>query len=111
MPLPMMTPQRKGSSLAKSRPLSLTAAIGGHQGELGEAVEPAGRLGVQDGSGLKFLTSPPKWTLKAVVSNCSIGADAAPAGQQGLPEARHVRAERVDRAHAGDDDAPGHFLA
>ncbi len=43
MPLPTMMPQRKGSSLREIEAAVLDGVNGGHQGELGEAVEAAGR--------------------------------------------------------------------
>jgi hypothetical protein len=47
MPEPITTPQRNGSSLAKSMPESVTVFRGG-EGELREPVEPLELLGVGD---------------------------------------------------------------
>ena len=80
-----MTPQRIRILAIEVEAAVLDGGRGGHQGELGEAVQPLRGLGRRaQSSGSKSLTSPPKWTLKAEVSNCSIGADAALAGAAAL---------------------------
>ena len=55
MPLPMMTPQRNGSSLGEVDAAVLDGLDGGDQGELGEAVEAAGGLGVEQLLGVEVL--------------------------------------------------------
>ena len=97
--------------MPKSRPLSFTAESDGRQGELREAVQPPGRLRIEDGFRLEVLDFAAEMDLEGGRVELLDDADAAAAGAQGRPEARNVRAERVDRAQAGDDDAPGHFLA
>ena len=91
MPLPRMHAAAERVFLGEVEAAVLDGLGGGDHGELGEAVEPAGRPGRRGtGSGSKSLTSPPNLTLKAVVSNCVIGRDAALAGEQALPVVRHV---------------------
>ena len=112
MPLPMMTPQRNGSSLAKSRPLSLTASMAATRANWAKRSSRRAVLASRTLSGSKFLTSPPKWTLKARGVELLDRADAALAGAAVLASSSCTSvAERVDRAQPGDDDASRHFFA
>ena len=106
MPLPMMTPQRNGSSLAKSMPLSLTASSAATSANCAKRSSRRTSLASSDGFRVEVLDLAAEVDLEGGGVELLDRADAAPAGQQRLPERRHVHGERVDRPHAGDDDAP-----
>jgi hypothetical protein len=84
---------------------------GRHQGKLGEAVQPPRHPGVEDGLRLEVLDLPAKADLEPLGVDDGDGPDAALSVQQALPVRGDRRRQRVDRPHARDDDAAGHFLA
>ena len=72
---------------------------------------PADVFGIEDGFRVEILDLAGEMDLESGGIEKRDGADAAPAGQQAFPVGRHVIGERVDRAHAGDHDAPpAHFF-
>ena len=111
MPLPMMTPQRNGSSLPNSRPLSFTAEREAATANWAKRSSRLAVLRLDDGLRFEVLDLAAEVDLEGGGVELLDDADAAPAGAQPRPEAGNVRAERVNRAQAGDDDASGHFLA
>ncbi len=82
----------------------------GHQGELAESIQMAGDLGLQRRHRVELLHLPAKVDLERGGVELLDRRDAALAREQGLPVARDVRRQRVDRPQTGDDDAPRHFL-
>src|SRR5439155_27059628 len=97
-------------------PAEVQAAVldgreGRHHRELREAVQAARQPRVQDRLGFEVLDLAPELDLEGSRVELLDRADAAPAGAQPLPVAGQVRRQRIDRAHARDDDAPRHFLA
>ena len=83
MPLPRMTPQRNGSSLREVEAAVLDGRDGGDQGELGEAVQAAGGLGVEDGLGVEVLDLAAEVDLEGGGVELLDRADAALAGAAG----------------------------
>jgi len=110
MPLPMTVPQRKPSSLEKSRAAVLDGVDGRHQRELREAVQSARTLGVDLRLGGPVFDLAGEVNPKGRRVELFDRADAALAGAKAVPELLQVDCQRVDRAHPCDDDAPRHFL-
>src|SRR5262249_28651256 len=79
--------------------------------ELREAVEVADGLGFKQVFGVEVLDLAADVDLEGGRVELLDNADTAPAGADRLPEPREVVGERVDGAHAGNDDAARHFLA
>src|SRR5262249_7740914 len=83
--------------------------VGGGHGELGEAVHPTGLARVaQDHLGLEALDLAAEVDQEGGRVQLGGRADAASPGDERVPVAGHVKAQRVDGAPPGDDDAPGH---
>src|SRR5262249_31068980 len=76
----------------------LDGGDGRHQGELGEAVEVAGGLAVEDGGGVEVLDLAAELDLEGGGVELLDRRDAAAAGTQPLPESPDVLPEGVDRA-------------
>src|SRR5262249_35207983 len=82
-----------------------------HQGELGEAVQPARLLDVEQPLRGEVLDLAGEVDLERRRVEQLDRADAALPLEQALPQDRHADAQRGDRAQARDDYASGHFFA
>lgn len=79
--------------------------VGGVEGELREAIEPANRLGLDAVLGLEVLDFAAEADLELGGIEERERRDAAVPGQQAVPVVRHGVGERIDCTQTGDDDA------
>src|SRR5947209_6896254 len=73
-----------------------------YQGELSEAIEPAGHLGLESRLGIEVLHLAAEVNLEGGGVELFDAADAAPAGAERAPEFLDVRGEGVDRPQSRD---------
>src|SRR4029079_7317955 len=81
--------------------------VGAHEGELDVAVGPPPLLAVEDVGRVEVLDLGGDSDRQAGGVEAGDRGDAGPPGEEPGPGRGHVVADRRQRAHAGDDDAPG----